>query len=216
MIIALVSLMVAGIPLVTSLGYASAVAVLTAVLGSITLLPALLALVGRHIDSFALPAFLRPKPTAPRKGFWGAWATFVTSKPKRAVALSALILLPLLIPFTSLELGQEDIGATPKDTTERQAYDLLSSGFGPGYNGPLLVAVDLGSPAKPSSTFEKQYAKAQSLQAQLEEEQAQGQTQAESLENSAEELEAEQARLLAEKDALVAEGGLGSPPRRRN
>ena len=87
-IIALVSLMVAGIPLVTSLGYASAVAVLTAVLGAITLLPALMALVGRHIDSFALPAFLRPKPTAPRKGFWGAWATFVTSKPKRAVALA--------------------------------------------------------------------------------------------------------------------------------
>ena len=205
-IIALVSLMVAGIPLVTSLGYASAVAVLTAVLGSISLLPALLALVGRHIDSFALPAFLRPKPKAPREGFWGAWATFVTSKPKRAVALAALILLPLLIPFTSLELGQEDIGATPRDTTERQAYDLLSSGFGPGYTGPLLVAVDLGSPAEPSSTFEKQYAKAQSLQAQLEDEQAQGQTQAESLQNSAEELEAEQARLIAEKDALVAEG----------
>ena len=205
-VIALVTLLVARIPLVTSLGYASAVAVLTAVLAAISLLPAILALVGRHIDSLALPAFMRPKPKPPERGFWGAWARFVTGHPKRAVALALLVLLPLIVPFFSLELGQEDIGATPKDTTERQAYDLLSSGFGPGYTGPLLIAVDLGSPAKPSSTFEKQYKKAQSLQAQLEEEQAQGETQAESLQNSADDLEAEQARLLAEKAALEAEG----------
>ena len=205
-VIALVSLLVAGIPLVTSLGYASAVAVLTAVLASITLLPAILALVGRHIDSLALPAFLRPRPKAAGAGFWAGWARFVTGHPKRAIALAALILAPLIVPFFSLDLGQEDIGATPKDTTERQAYDLLSSGFGPGYNGPLLIAVELGSPAKQSATFKKQYARAQSLQAELEDEQAQGQTQAASLENSAEDLEAEQARLEAEQAALEAEG----------
>ncbi|MDP9189245.1 MAG: MMPL family transporter, partial [Actinomycetota bacterium] len=205
-VIALVTLLVAGIPLVTSLGYASAFAVLTAVLASITLLPATLALVGRHIDSLALPAFMRPKQGDPEKGFWGGWSRFVTGHPKRAIALALLVLLPLIVPFFSLQLGQEDIGATPKDTTERQAYDLLASGFGPGYTGPLLIAVDLGSPAEPSATFEKQYAQAQSLQAELENEQLQGQTQAASLQNSAEELEAEGARLLAEKAALEAEG----------
>jgi uncharacterized membrane protein YdfJ with MMPL/SSD domain len=201
-VIALVSLLVAGIPLVTSLGYASAFAVLTAVIAAVTLLPAVLSLVGRHIDSLRLPAFLHPKPKPPEEGFWGAWSRFVTGHPGAAVAIAALILAPLLVPFFSLQLGQEDIGATPKSTTERQAYDLLSSGFGPGYTGPLLVAVALDTPAKPSSTYEKQYKRATDLQQELENEQATGETGAESLQRSADELEAEQARLEAEKATL--------------
>ena len=72
--IALVALAVAGIPLVTSLGYASAVAVLTAVLAAITLAPALLGLVGRHIESVRLPAFLRPRKKEPGAGLWDRWA----------------------------------------------------------------------------------------------------------------------------------------------
>ena len=207
-VIALVSLMVAGIPLVSSLGYASAFSVLTAVLAAITLLPALLSLVGRHIDSIALPAFLHPKPKPEGKGFWNRWAAFVTGHPGRAILLTLALLFVLIIPFSQLDLGQEDIGATPKDTTERKAYDYLAAGFGAGYTGPLLVAVNLGDePAKPSEQFEKQYAKAQSLQAELEEEQAQGETQAESLENSADELEAQGDVLLAEKDALETKAG---------
>ena len=207
-VLALVTLLIAGIPLVTSLGYASAFAVLTAVLAAITLLPALLALVGDKINSLAVPAFMRMDPNPSKNGFWARWAAFVTGSPGRAIALMLAILLPLMIPFLSLELGQEDIGATPKDTTERQAYDMLSSGFGPGYTGPLLVAIDLGDePAEPSEQFNKQYAKAQSLQAQLEEEQAKGETGAESLQRSADELEAEQAALLAEKDSLETKAG---------
>ena len=66
------------------------------------------------------------------------------------------LLIPLIVPFLSLNLGQEDIGATPKSTTERQAYDLMAAGFGVGYNGPLLVAVKLGSPPKPSSEYTSQ------------------------------------------------------------
>jgi uncharacterized membrane protein YdfJ with MMPL/SSD domain len=132
---------------------------------------------------------------------------FVTAHPGRAILISLAILLPLTIPFFSLNLGQEDIGATPKDTTERQAYDLLASGFGPGYTSPLLVAADLGTPAEPSSTFLKQYKRAQSLQQQLEDEQATGEAQAESLQLSAEELEAEQARLEAEKASLETQAG---------
>ena len=207
-VIALVTLLVAGIPLVTSLGYASAVAVLTAVLAAITLLPALLSLVGRKIDSIALPAFMHPKPKAKGKGFWGRWALFVTSKPARSIAIMLALLFTLMIPFFSLELGQEDIGATPKDTTERQSYDYISEGFGPGYTGPQLVAVNLGDePATPSEEFDKQYAKAQSLQSQLEDEQATGEAGAESLQNSADELEAQEAALLAEKATLETKAG---------
>jgi uncharacterized membrane protein YdfJ with MMPL/SSD domain len=201
-VIALVSLLVAGIPLVTSLGYASAFAVITAVAAAITLLPAVLSAVGRHIDSAHLPAFMLPKPKPPDRGFWGAWARWVTTRPWSAVGITFLILGILLIPFFSLYLGQEDIGATPKSTTERQAYDYLAQGFGPGYTSPLLVAVKLPTPAEPSSTFDKQYKRAQNLQSQLEDEQATGQTQAASLQAQASDLEAEQVRLEAEKTSL--------------
>jgi uncharacterized membrane protein YdfJ with MMPL/SSD domain len=201
-VIALVSLLVAGIPLVTSLGYASAFAVVTAVLAAITLLPAVLAVAGRHIDSVRLPAFLRPKPQPPDKGFWGAWGTWVTSHPWSALGITVLILGVLVIPVFSLNLGQEDIGATPKSTTERQAYDYLAEGFGPGYTSPLLVAVSLPTPAKPSSTFTQQYARAQDLQSELEDEQATGEAQSASLQAQADDLEAEQTRLEAEKASL--------------
>jgi uncharacterized membrane protein YdfJ with MMPL/SSD domain len=205
-VIALVSLLVAGIPLVTSLGYASAFAVLTAVLAAITLLPAIISAAGRHIDSLRLPAFLRPKPKPPDQGFWGAWGRWVTTHPWSAVGITFLILGILLIPFFSLYLGQEDIGATPKSTTERQAYDYLKQGFGPGYTSPLLVAVKLPTPAKPSSTFDKQYKRAQDLQSQLEDEQATGQAQAASLEAQGNALLAEKGRLETEKTSLQNQG----------
>ena len=206
-VIALVSLLVAGIPLVTSLGYASAFAVVTAVAASISLLPAILSAVGHHIDSFRLPAFLHPKPKPANRGFWAAWARGVTNHPWRAVGAALLLYGVLMIPFLSLNLGQEDIGATERGTQEREAYDLLANGFGPGYTSPLLVAAELDSPAKPSSTYEKQYARAQSLQGQLEDEQATGQLQAASLQRQADDLEAEQASLLAEKASLETKAG---------
>jgi uncharacterized membrane protein YdfJ with MMPL/SSD domain len=205
-VIALVSLLVAGIPLVTSLGYASAFAVVTAVLASITLLPALLSAVGGHIDSVRLPAFLRPKKKPPDRGFWGAWGRWVTTHPWTAVGITVLILGILVIPFFSLDLGQADTAADPKSTTERQAYDYLASGFGPGYTSPLLIAVKLPTVAKPSSTFNKQYKRAQDLQAELADEQATGQAQSASLQAQADDLEAEQARLLAEKTSLQNQG----------
>jgi uncharacterized membrane protein YdfJ with MMPL/SSD domain len=205
-VIALVSLLVAGIPLVTSLGYASAFAVLTAVLAAITLLPATLSAVGRHIDSFRLPAFLRPKPKPPDQGFWGGWGRWVTTHPWSAIGITFLILGILIIPFFSLYLGQEDIGATPKSTTERQAYDYLKEGFGAGYTSPLLVAVKLPTPAKPSSTFDKQYKRAQDLQSQLEDEQATGEAQAANLEDQGNALLAEKGRLQAEKTSLENQG----------
>src|SRR5918995_1718446 len=206
-VIALVSLLVAGIPLVTSLGYASAFAVVTAVAASISLLPAILSAVGHHIDSFRLPAFLHPKPKPANRGFWAAWARGVTNHPWRAVGAALLLYGVLMIPFLSLNLGQEDIGATEKCTQEREAYDLLANGFGPGYTSPLLVAAELDSPAKPSSTYEKQYARAQSLQGQLEDEQATGQLQAASLQRQGGDLEGEQASPPAGEASLQTKAG---------
>ena len=128
-VIALLALLVAGIPLVTALGYSSAVAVVTAVLAAITLLPAVLSLVGPHIESVRVPAFLRPSPKDLEGGFWGGWARALTTRPWWAIVGALALLIPLIIPFLSLNLGQEDIGATPKSTTERQAYDLMAAGL---------------------------------------------------------------------------------------
>jgi uncharacterized membrane protein YdfJ with MMPL/SSD domain len=194
-VIALLALAVAGIPLVTSLGYASAVAVATAVLAAVTLLPALLALAGRRIDSLALPAFLRPRPKEPGRGFWAGWARFVTGRPWWAMLAAVALLVPLVIPVFSLQLGQEDIGATPASTTERQAYDLMTAGFGVGYNGPLLVAVELGTPAAPSPEYESQLSQAQGLQQQLEQEQTEGTAQKDELTKESDALKQQQAAL---------------------
>ena len=201
-VIALLSLAVAGIPLVTSLGYASAVAVATAVLAAVTLLPALLALVGRRIDALRLPGFLRLDPKPRGRGMWAAWARFVSRRPGLTVLASLVLLVPLLIPFRSLQYGQVDVGAAPKSTTERQAYDLMAAGFGVGYNGPLVVAVDLDTPATPSSEYESQQQQAQSLQKQLEQEQSSGTTQKNALEQQQAALEQQQAALEQQQAEL--------------
>src|SRR5215471_5057062 len=126
--IALVSLAVAGIPLVTTLGLVTAIAVATAVLAALTLLPAVMSLLGRHLFGGKLPAFLRPRAKPGKAGFWGRWARLVTGHPWLCTLVAAAVLAPLIIPLFSLHLGQEDIGVTPTNTTERQAFDLLAAG----------------------------------------------------------------------------------------
>ena len=204
-IIALLSLWVAGIPLVASLGYASAVAVFTAVLAAITLLPAMLALAGRHLFGAKLPAFLRPRTQPGAATLWSRWAATVTTHPL-ACGLAALALLaPLIVPMLSLHLGQEDIGATPGDTTERQAFDLLASAYGPGYNGPLLTATKLSPPAHPSQEYEDKYNQAKANQADLERKQKTLTAESNSLKSQQASLEQQQAQLLAEKRQLQQE-----------
>jgi putative drug exporter of the RND superfamily len=152
--IALVSLAVARIPLVTTLGLMAAVAVVVAVLAALTLLPALLAITGPHINSLRVRG-RRPRHGAAageKKGLWARWAAAVARRPIVAGLGALAILIPLATPLFSLNLGQKDVAALPTSTTARQAYDLLSGNFGPGVNGPLLIAVKLGSPAQPSGT----------------------------------------------------------------
>ena len=211
-VIALFALGVAQIPLVTSLGYAAAVAVATAVLASVTLLPALLSILGARVDAVRLPAAVRPRPKEPGRGLWPAWARLVTAHPWLIVLAVCLLVVPLTIPAFSLRLGQEDIGATPTSTTQRQAYDLITAGYGVGFNGPLLVAVQLGAPAAASAEFEDQLSQAQGLQASLEQEQSEGTSQkdaltkeADALQQQQQALEAEQASLQQQSDELTAQ-----------
>jgi putative drug exporter of the RND superfamily len=146
--IALVSLAVAGIPLVTTMGLMAGVAVVVAVLAALTLMPAVLAIAGPRINSLRVRAV---HPESAKEGLWAKWANDIAKRPLLAGLLALAILLPLTIPLLSLTLGQQDVAALSTSTTARRAYDLISSNFGPGVNGPLLVAASLGSPAKSTS-----------------------------------------------------------------
>ncbi len=147
--IALVSLAVANIPLVTTMGLMAAVAVVVAVVAAVTLLPAMLAIVGPHINSLRVRG--RHPQAEPKPGLWSRWAHRVARHPVVAGLAALTILLPLAIPLLSLNLGQKDVAALSTSTTARRAYDLISTNFGPGVNGPLIVAASLGSPAKGTS-----------------------------------------------------------------
>ena len=156
--IALVSLAVAGIPLVTTMGLMAGIAVVVAVLAALTLLPAGLAITGPHINSLRVRQGhrdLHPEADA-KQGLWARWANGIAGHPLIAGLAALAILLPLTIPLLSLNLGQQDVAALSTSTTARRAYDLLSESFGPGINGPLLVAVSLASPAKAPSSSEPQ------------------------------------------------------------
>jgi RND superfamily putative drug exporter len=144
--IALISLAVAGIPLITTLGFMAAIAVVIAVLAALTLLPATLAITGPRINSLRVR---HPASEAEiHNGLWAKWAKEIARFPLLAGLAALAILIPLTIPLLSLDLGQQDVAALSSTTTARKAYDLLAKNFGPGINGPLLVSVSLGSPAK--------------------------------------------------------------------
>jgi len=148
--IALVSLAVAGIPLVTTMGLMAAISVVVAVLAALTLLPAVLGIVGPGINSLRVRQ-ARTDSDA-KQGLWAKWANDIGKHPLIAGVAALAILVPLTIPLLSLTLGQQDVAALSTSTTARRAYDLIADNFGPGVNGPLLIAVSLKSPAKASSS----------------------------------------------------------------
>ena len=147
-VVALCSLSIAGISLVTTLGFTAAIAVITSVCAAITLLPALLGALGPRIDSLAVRSTKGGASADGQEHGWTRWARRVADHPRRLVLVAVVALLVLAIPLLDLELGQNDVGAMPESTTSRQSYDAISEGFGPGLNGPLLIAAELKSPAE--------------------------------------------------------------------
>ncbi|MEU6669753.1 MMPL family transporter [Streptomyces sp. NPDC046727] len=158
-VIALVGLSVVNIPMLTKMGVAAAGTVAIAVLIALTMIPALLGYAGRKIKpagqkSKLLGGGRTPKnPGRPNMGT--RWASFVVRRPVAVLLLGVLGLGAAAIPAASLELGLPDDGSQPTSTTQRRAYDLLSEGFGPGFNGPLMVVVDAKGSADPKAAFTK-------------------------------------------------------------
>jgi hypothetical protein len=142
-LIALAALAVVNIPFLTTMGLAAAGAVVIAVAVSVTLVPALLGLAGtrlvttrrarRQLAAAAAPGF---RPLSRR------YVSAVTRAPLAVVAAGVIVLLLAAYPATHIRLGLPDAGSQPAGQTTRQAYDLISEGFGPGANGPLLVVAN--------------------------------------------------------------------------
>ncbi|MFG1625553.1 MMPL family transporter [Kribbella sp. NPDC049227] len=141
-VVAILGLVVAGVPFMTAGGVAISLIVLIMVLASLTLLPAFLGLAGHRINRLRV----RRVRSSPGPG-WQRWAGHV-SRHAAAYAISAtVLLLALAAPVLALRVGTPDDGALPVQRTERRAYDLVASGFGAGSNGPLVIAVDISKDA---------------------------------------------------------------------
>lgn len=145
-VIALVGLAVVNIPMLTKMGFAAAGTVVIAVLVALTLVPAILGFAGKKVLPAGTKSRLfgkgRSAEAEPKANGGTRWARFVLRRPVMVLLAGVIGLGIIAIPASKLEMGLPDDGAQPVSTTQRQAYDLLSDGFGPGFNGPLMVVVD--------------------------------------------------------------------------
>jgi len=141
-IISLLGMFLLGLSFLYGVAMAAAIAVLFTMIAALTLLPALLTIVGRRVDRLRLPGFRRKRPEAEGTR-WYAWSREIQRRPVLAAVLSGGLLLLLCIPVLSLRLGTNDAGTEPAGKTTRKAYDLLAEGFGAGFNGPFVIAAAL-------------------------------------------------------------------------
>ncbi|GAA4971749.1 MMPL family transporter [Yinghuangia aomiensis] len=152
-VVALSGLAVVDIPNLTKMGLAAAATVTVAVFIALTLVPAFLGFAKRRI----LPRKVRKaeknegreskasrQPRSSTAGFGARWARIVMARPLAVLVLGILGLGALALPVLDLRMALPDDGHKPRDTTQRKAYDLLANGFGPGFNGPLIITVNTG------------------------------------------------------------------------
>jgi putative drug exporter of the RND superfamily len=146
-----------GLDFVTKLGVGSALGVLTTVLIANSLLIAVLALLGHKVDRLKIP-FLRPvddSEAAREKTLVAGWGRFVTRHARIVFPVVLVIVLGLASTSLLVRLGASDQGTQPKEQTARKAYDLLAEGFGPGFNGPIPIVVDVNDdPQAPQKVYE--------------------------------------------------------------
>ena len=144
-IIALAGLSASGVSFISLLGVAAAVTVVSAVVGALTLVPALLGFIGRHIDRYHVrPPVAETEAGASDtpQGTWHRYAQRVERRPLWFLSAGVAVVVVLAIPLFSIQLGHIGDGADPTSFTDRRAYDLMSDAFGPGSNGPLTVVID--------------------------------------------------------------------------
>ena len=157
-VVSILGLYISGVPFIGALGLASAVTVAVTMLAALTLVPSFMGVTGENIRSLgarvrARRAGLSARQQAERTAAatqehhehsaFARWGRMVAGRPWPWGIAAVAVLVVLAIPFFSIQLGQTDNGANPVSYSSRQAYDLISEGFGPGVNGPLAVVVQL-------------------------------------------------------------------------
>jgi putative drug exporter of the RND superfamily len=144
-VVAMAALVLTGLGFLASIGLSTSLVVLFAVATALTLLPALLSLLGDRVDAGRLIGRRRPARRAQDTAWW-RFAHHVSGRPWPYLALGSIVLLALAAPALGMRTGWPDAGDDSTSTTHRRAYDLLADGFGPGFNAPLLLVADLRRP----------------------------------------------------------------------
>jgi RND superfamily putative drug exporter len=148
--ISMLGLFTVGLSFLNGVGVAAAISVVVSMVASLTLLPALLSIIGKHIDRLRIP-FKKLHPEEEGGKGWKKWADKIQAHPIRWAVSSTLVLLIICVPVTQIRLGASDSGNDPLGTTTRQAYDTLAKGFGPGFNGPILIVADVSHQKSPDA-----------------------------------------------------------------
>ena len=148
--IAMLGMFALGVSFLYGVAVAAAIAVACTVLAALTLLPALLSATGRFVPRRRDRRALREGKlsTSDESPLWARWSQAMQKRPVVFAGIAAAVMILLAIPFFSMRLGSADSGSDPASSTTRKAYDLLAKGFGPGYNGPLQLIAEVGTPAQ--------------------------------------------------------------------
>jgi RND superfamily putative drug exporter len=145
-VVSLLGLFLVGASYLHGVALSASLAVLVVMIAAVTLVPALLAFAGRRVDRLRIPGLRRGsrlEETAPA----ARWSRVIQRHPSAGLIAGSAVLLAIAAPALGLRLGFPDAGNDPAATTTRKAYDLAAEGFGPGANGPLLIAARLPRPA---------------------------------------------------------------------
>lgn len=153
-VISVLGLLLLNLSSMSGVAVAISLGVLMTMLASLTLLPALLGLVGKHIDRFGLPHRAQ-RHDNPRASIWVRWSQVIQRRPVASLLVALVVMVALMVPVADLRLGFGDTGNRPETDTSRRAYDLLAEGFGVGSNGPLVLAIDLPGRAIDSETLDR-------------------------------------------------------------
>ncbi|MEU1182348.1 MMPL family transporter [Streptomyces sp. NPDC005820] len=138
-VVALLGMLTLNVGIINGMAIGAAVTVVLTVLAAITLLPAMLGMIGSRV--LGRRERRAPVGGASGTGWWGRWAERVQARPRALGLLALAVLAALALPTLTLRLGASDDGNLPTTSTNRQAYDMIADGFGPGFNGPLVLAV---------------------------------------------------------------------------
>ena len=141
-VISILGLAISGVPFVAWMGVAAAIVVAVMVGVATTLIPALLSFAGHSIDRFKLP-FVHTDAEPTEQSLWVRWGRHVSAHPWPYLVAGVVVLVGMALPLFGMRLGQSDAGNFSEDTSHRRAYDLVAEHYGEGFNGPLLVVIDL-------------------------------------------------------------------------